>query len=371
MTTTLPSKGDIPADALAFARKAVATGSVTKGDDGFYVDCGGEDHTFRVWRDTNGRVVCNCGDFMERYDEATFRCSHIYAVKVFLEPLVYGVAGDEEPEAADPFDGTDVDASELASLGIYGPVDADAFRQTLLRLAEPPPAEALDTKDGKPYLKGSWGVALLNERVVVWHFRPERIWTERTEVWLFGGRSTTEIICCQGTMTIDGISRGDVGASAVGFIFPPKLKGRASFDECSTDDLKEIAKYVAKVQGQKRKAVLGAVTDAIKRCAHQYGLGLKLYLDAKRPGASRRYDDRSGSDFAPRHSGPAASSDTPGGDQPISAAKKGNILAIAGRYSFDADRVAREAFGRAVDQLTEREAIELIGRLQQMGRNAA
>jgi hypothetical protein len=42
---------------------------------------------YRIWRDGEGRVRCNCAEFEKRMDaEPRFRCEHVFAVKFHLTP---------------------------------------------------------------------------------------------------------------------------------------------------------------------------------------------------------------------------------------------------------------------------------------------
>ncbi|HKY06520.1 MAG TPA: hypothetical protein VJQ56_16600, partial [Blastocatellia bacterium] len=70
------------------AKAIAAMGLVERDYDGFNVVSPGiKKETYRIWRDEEGRVRCNCAQFEEQQKEDTrFRCEHILAVKFHLEP---------------------------------------------------------------------------------------------------------------------------------------------------------------------------------------------------------------------------------------------------------------------------------------------
>lgn len=70
------------------AKAIAAMGLVERDYDGFNVVSPGiNKETFRIWRDEEGRVRCNCSEFESRFErEPRFRCEHIFAVKFHLEP---------------------------------------------------------------------------------------------------------------------------------------------------------------------------------------------------------------------------------------------------------------------------------------------
>jgi Rad52/22 family double-strand break repair protein len=85
------------------AKTIAAMGMVERDYDGFnVVSPGVKKQSYRVWRDEEGRVRCNCAEYEERQeDDARFRCEHILAVKFHLEPPdgVMSPTGDEAVEA--------------------------------------------------------------------------------------------------------------------------------------------------------------------------------------------------------------------------------------------------------------------------------
>ncbi len=70
------------------ARAIAAMGLIERDYDGFNVLSPGiKKETFRIWRDEEGRVRCNCPEFENRAaDDPRFRCEHILAVKFHLSP---------------------------------------------------------------------------------------------------------------------------------------------------------------------------------------------------------------------------------------------------------------------------------------------
>jgi hypothetical protein len=70
------------------AKAIAAMGLVERDYEGFNVVSPGiKKETFRIWRDEQGRVRCNCPEFEEQLkQDPRFRCEHILAVKFHLEP---------------------------------------------------------------------------------------------------------------------------------------------------------------------------------------------------------------------------------------------------------------------------------------------
>src|SRR5215472_10214836 len=92
------------------AKAIAAMGLVQRDYDGFNVVLPGiKKETFRIWRGEDGRVMCNCAEFQERFEkEPRFRCEHIFAVKFHLEPpetqaqVEFSETGKTEVEEAAP-----------------------------------------------------------------------------------------------------------------------------------------------------------------------------------------------------------------------------------------------------------------------------
>jgi hypothetical protein len=83
---------------IAHRGKALAEmGLVEKDYDGFNVISPGiKRETFRIWRDEQGKVRCNCTEFEEQITlNRSFRCEHIWAVKYHLTPEAESQSQDE------------------------------------------------------------------------------------------------------------------------------------------------------------------------------------------------------------------------------------------------------------------------------------
>ncbi|HJQ71592.1 MAG TPA: Rad52/Rad22 family DNA repair protein [Blastocatellia bacterium] len=89
------------------AKAIAAMGLVERDYEGFNVVSPGiKKETFRIFRDEQGRVRCNCAEFEERAaGEPRFRCEHILAVKYHLEPPAEAVSptgvSDDQARAED------------------------------------------------------------------------------------------------------------------------------------------------------------------------------------------------------------------------------------------------------------------------------
>lgn len=70
------------------AKAIAAMGLVERDYDGFNVRSSGlKKETYRIWRDEENRVRCNCPEFEDMVErEPRFRCEHILAVKFHLNP---------------------------------------------------------------------------------------------------------------------------------------------------------------------------------------------------------------------------------------------------------------------------------------------
>lgn len=85
------------------AKTIAAMGMVERDYEGFTVAAPGlKKQTYRIWRDEEGRVRCNCAQFEERAEtDLRFRCEHILAVKFHLEPPAEFTGVEEVMEAGD------------------------------------------------------------------------------------------------------------------------------------------------------------------------------------------------------------------------------------------------------------------------------
>jgi hypothetical protein len=186
---------------------------IVKVDGGYKIVDG--DRVFRVTK-PNGRIVCDCRDFAENGARG---CRHI---RDLVERWRGGELDDRPGEAALP---------------------RVPKSPTALRLEHPFRADQIKLKDDRPYVEGAAVLQRLNDVLGTqnWSFvlvgEPQVGSAEVT----VRGRLTAEI---HGRRVV----REDIGAHE-------RRRGAVS-----TGD-----------------TVKAAVTDAIKRCAHQLGVGLHLY----------------------------------------------------------------------------------------------
>ena len=84
----------------ALARGIAALGRVSRDEDGFTVyGAGPAPDAFRVWDDEHAGVRCTCEGFagaFERGDD--YRCEHVIAVELWLEPPADEVSVEPETE---------------------------------------------------------------------------------------------------------------------------------------------------------------------------------------------------------------------------------------------------------------------------------
>jgi hypothetical protein len=283
-------------DALALARnRAIAR----RQDGDFDVVVGaptGERQTFIVGRDATGKVLCTCNTFKAaRLNDPRFRCVHILAVKCFLEnppaaapaapdlteneresmlpPIEQSTAGEvvEDPEP----DGEGVDVEEMERhLALINLLADEAIR----RLSEPLPDEGKKTRpDGQTYVPGEYAIRRLNEVCLGgWAFKINSYYRDEIGVHY-----------CQGELTIFGVPRANIGTT----------------EESVKKDSEGRPLDPQPLQYQKderQKAAKGAVTDCLKRCAKDFGLGIELYLKKKGAGGGGSYQKREGGSSAPK-----------------------------------------------------------------------
>jgi hypothetical protein len=82
------------------AKAIAAMGLVERDYDGFNVVSPGlKKETYRIWRDEENHVRCNCPEFEDMIErEPRFRCEHIIAVKFHLNPPGEEQTSDQEQE---------------------------------------------------------------------------------------------------------------------------------------------------------------------------------------------------------------------------------------------------------------------------------
>jgi hypothetical protein len=123
------------------AKAIAAMGLVERDYEGFNVVSPGlKKETYRIWRDEEGHVRCNCQEFEEQQkQDPRFRCEHILAVKFHLDPPddsenVAEVEAGEGGEAAQAHNGNDlVDPARFAELlkELSGSLSPEMIRQRI------------------------------------------------------------------------------------------------------------------------------------------------------------------------------------------------------------------------------------------------
>lgn len=363
-------------------RHMAAAQKVKKTDEGFAVEPynPGTDLVdgYRVWRDTDGRVKCDCGDFYSHQSASDYRCEHIFAVMFHLQPpttdgavappaqpappppvqdytpanFAGGPPGaprsappaqapppQQESPAEEPWD---EGPGDLDPLDVLHDMDSNPeFAACLKRLSEALPQKYIKEKAGYRYIAGEFAIFLLNERAFTWEFFPVEITRHTVDVVPPGWSEPVQVAMwqCRGNMTIHGVTRGAVGSNAEEFTKPP-----------NGTDWDALANYVSRYAGHMDTACKGSETDCMKRCARYFGLALELYLNKP----AREGSGGGGGGGSSRQGGgyaPATRPDDPWcrqGDDPLSDGQGKAIYAILqflngrGGRQLDPDTYVRE-----------------------------
>lgn len=282
-----------------------AAQKVRKTEDGFAVEPynPGTDLVdgYRVWRDTDGRVKCDCGDFYSHQSAADYRCEHIFAVMFHLQPPTSLPHAPAPPAAPPPADYTppnfggsgppgaprsapaapaqeapaepawEEESADLDPLDVVHDMDSNPeLAACIKRLSESLPQKYVREKNGFKYIAGEFAIYLLNERAFSWEFYPLEIVRQTASVVPPGWSEPVEVAIwrCRGNMTIFGVTRGAVGSNPEEFTKPP-----------NGTDWDALSNYVSRYAGHMDTACKGAETDCMKRCARYFGLALELYLN--------------------------------------------------------------------------------------------
>src|SRR5215216_1434313 len=222
------------------AKTIAAMGMVERDYEGFNVVAPGvKKQSFRVWRDEEGRVRCNCAEYEERQaDEPRFRCEHILAVKFHLDP----------PEDAISPIGIEAAEPQMAE-GSYGSEQAEdvndavviPFADTLKELSQAVSPELIRQRVG-------WRDRAGREHevdYVEWHVVADLLdricpdWAHQ----VMSFKQIGDFVAVTASITIRGITRQGIGTGS-------------AYDE---------------------KGIKKAEHDALKRAAVKFGIARELY----------------------------------------------------------------------------------------------
>ncbi|HEX5736243.1 MAG TPA: Rad52/Rad22 family DNA repair protein [Blastocatellia bacterium] len=214
------------------AKAIAAMGLVERDYEGFNVVSPGiKKETYRIFRDEQGRVRCNCAEFEGRAtEEPRFRCEHILAVKFHLEPpdeAVSPIGASNDPARAE-----DEDEHQLISM---------PFVETLKELSQAVSPELVKQRIG-------WRDRAGREHevdYVEWHAVADLLdricpdWMHQVT----GIKQIGDFVAVTASITIRGVTRQGVGTGS-------------AYDE---------------------KGIKKAEHDALKRAAVKFGVARELY----------------------------------------------------------------------------------------------
>ncbi|HET9530522.1 MAG TPA: Rad52/Rad22 family DNA repair protein [Blastocatellia bacterium] len=215
------------------AKAIAAMGLVERDYEGFNVISPGiKKETFRIWRDEDGRVRCNCPDFEEQQkQDPRFRCEHILAVKFHLEP----------PDEAGQPEMTDEDAVSSVSLDEGRSLEPARFAELLKRLSGALSPELIRQRIGwkdrfgrdheVDYVEWHTVADLLDRICPEWSHQVNQI------------KQIGDYVAVTASITIEGVTRQGVGTGS-------------AYDETG---------------------IKKAEHDALKRAAVKFGLARELY----------------------------------------------------------------------------------------------
>ena len=221
------------------AKTIAAMGMVERDYEGFNVVAPGvKKQSFRVWRDEEGRVRCNCAEYEERQlSEPRFRCEHIFAVKFHLDPPEDAISpvgiDTAEPQMAEGFS---FEQSEEGDDAIVIP-----FADTLKELSQAVSPELVRQRVG-------WRDRAGREHevdYVEWHVVADLL-DRICPDWAHQVSSIKQIgdfVAVTASITIRGITRQGIGTGS-------------AYDE---------------------KGIKKAEHDALKRAAVKFGIARELY----------------------------------------------------------------------------------------------
>lgn len=222
------------------AKTIAAMGMVERDYEGFNVASPGvKKETYRVWRDEDGRVKCNCSDYEERHaDEPRYRCEHILAVKFHLDPPADAIS-PVGVETVEP----DMEEEQLSFAEAGDDVNAVVipFAETLKELSEAVSPELVRQRVG-------WRDRAGREHevdYVEWHVVADLL-DRICPDWAHQVSSIKQIgdfVAVTASITIRGVTRQGIGTGS-------------AYDE---------------------KGIKKAEHDALKRAAVKFGIARELY----------------------------------------------------------------------------------------------
>jgi hypothetical protein len=288
------------------AKAIAAMGLVERDYEGFnVVSPGVKKETFRIWRDEQGRVRCNCPEFEEQQkQDSRFRCEHILAVKFHLEPP------DEENQQDDLAE-TEDDRAEPAPF-------ADTLRELSGALLPEMIRQRIGWKDrfGREhevdYVEWHTVADLLDRICPDWSHRVNQI------------KQIGDYVAVTASITIQGVTRQGVGTGS-------------AYDETG---------------------IKKAEHDALKRAAVKFGIARELY---------RREDDfppqknGTGNEIQPQFSGePVARTIA----ELVTPKQLVAIRAIANAQKVNAESECVALLGCKPEELSRRAASAFIDHLK-------
>ncbi|HXG94396.1 MAG TPA: Rad52/Rad22 family DNA repair protein [Blastocatellia bacterium] len=221
------------------AKTIAAMGMVERDYEGFnVVSPGVKKETYRVWKDEDGRVRCNCAEYEERIaDEPRFRCEHILAVKFHLDPPddAISTAGETiESQAQDDYAMSARDQNDDEAVVI-------PFAETLKELSQAVSPELVRQRVG-------WRDRAGREHevdYVEWHVVADLLdricpdWSHQVN----SIKQIGDFVAVTASITIRGVTRQGIGTGS-------------AYDE---------------------KGIKKAEHDALKRAAVKFGIARELY----------------------------------------------------------------------------------------------
>jgi hypothetical protein len=236
---------------ISRAKAIAAMGLVERDFDGFSVRSPNmKKETFKIWRDENGRVCCNCAEFEARsVEDARFRCEHILAVKFHLEPPADAVDSEIVSESNEQDEAENFSASQ-----VNGQSRTTNFSMILRELSDSVSPEMIRQRIG-------WRDSAGREHevdYVEWHTVADLLdrvcpdWSHQvTQVKQIG-----DFVAVTASITIQGVTRQGVGTGS-------------AYDE---------------------KGIKKAEHDALKRAAVKFGLARDLYRKEDEMKVNKNFD---------------------------------------------------------------------------------
>ncbi|HEY7914165.1 MAG TPA: Rad52/Rad22 family DNA repair protein [Blastocatellia bacterium] len=313
------------------AKTIAAMGMVERDYDGFNVISPGvKKESFRVWKDEEGRVQCNCPRFDElRANDPRFRCEHILAVKFHLEPpdeepiAVTEPAGEKQPRrksaraaAAELFN------EETDHIESGGKLITMPFAETLKELSQAVSPELIKQRIG-------WRDRMGREHevdYVEWHVVADLLdricpdWSHE----VLSIKQIGDYVAVTASITIQGVTRQGVGTGS-------------AYDE---------------------KGIKKAEHDALKRAAVKFGIARELYRREEEEATEKRSGGASAKADFPREPIAKTMADLVTPKQLVA------IRAIASAQAIDAEADCLEMLKCRPEELSRRAASAFIDYLK-------